>query len=136
LSASCTPNVGYYDIREQGAQQIMAEVDRREESGRKAVARKQRASERRRTAQQEYSDEVYRQWLHAETATNGVMLNKRGLRAGINERSLFTGPESRVRAYASPELIDWFEEHPRPTRASWFGSARSRRAHLAGRRIG
>ena len=72
----------------------------------------------------------------AENATNGFMLNKAGQRADINERSLFTGPESRVRAYASPELIEWFEHHPRPTRASWFGSSYSRRAHLSGRRIG
>ena len=55
---------------------------------------------------------------------------------GIDERSLFVGPESRVRKYASPELIEWFESHPRPTRVSWFGSAAARRAHLAGRRIG
>jgi len=55
---------------------------------------------------------------------------------GIDERSLFTGPESRVRKYASPELIEWFASHPRPTRVSWFGSAAARRAHLAGRRIG
>jgi hypothetical protein len=64
------------------------------------------------------------------------MLNKAGQRAEVNERSLFTGPESRMRKYASPELIEYFESHPRPTRASWFGSARSRREHLAGRRIG
>jgi hypothetical protein len=79
---------------------------------------------------------VYRQWLGAEAATNGYMLNKAGKAAGIDERTLFTGPESRVRKYASPELFEFFESHPRPTRASWFGSAYSRRAHLAGRRIG
>jgi len=59
-----------------------------------------------------------------------------GLRESIDERSLFAGPESRVRKYASLELIEWFESHPRPTRVSWFGSAAERRAHLAGRRIG
>ena len=32
---------------------------------------------------------------------------------GIDERSLFVGPESRVRKYTSPELIEWFESHPR-----------------------
>jgi hypothetical protein len=79
---------------------------------------------------------VYRQWRAAEAATNGYMLNRAGQRGGIDERSLFVGPESRVRKYASPELIDWFQAHPRPTRVSWFGSAAARRAHLAGRRIG
>ena len=101
-----------------------------------AAAREDRARRRRRDAEQEYRDEVYRQWLAAEAATNGYMLNAAGRIGGIDERSLFIGPESRVRKYASSELIDWFESHPRPTRASWFGSASARRAHLAGRRIG
>jgi hypothetical protein len=108
----------------------------RGESARTAVARGERARRRRQDAEQEYRDEVYRQWRAAEAATNGYMLNRTGLREGIDERSLFAGPESRVRKYASPELIEWFESHPRPTRVSWFGSAAARRAHLAGRRIG
>lgn len=136
LERELSAYVRYYDKREHGARQVMAEVDRREESGRKAEARKVRAYERRRTAESEYKDEVYRQWLKAEAATNGYMLNKAGQRAGINERSLFTGPESRVRKYASPELMDWFEGHGRPTRVSWFGSATQRRAYHAGTRLG
>ena len=128
--------VRYYDTHSEGGLQIAAEIDRRTESARRATARKERAARRRADAEQEYRDEVYRQWLRAEAATNGVMLNRRGLAAGISDRSLFTGPESRVKAYASPELTEFFESNPRPTRASWFGSARSRRAHLAGRRIG
>jgi hypothetical protein len=95
-----------------------------------------RARRRRQDAEQECRDEVYRQWLAAEAATNGYMLNRAGQRGGIDEHPLFVGPESRVRKYASPELIEWFESHPRPTRISWFGSAAARRAHLAGRRIG
>src|SRR5579859_2714121 len=107
-----------------------------EVSGSRRVGQRERARRRRREAEQEYRDEVYRQWLAAEAATNGYMLNRAGQRGGIDERSLFTGPESRVRKYASPELIEWFQSHPRPTRVSWFGSASARRAHLAGRRIG
>lgn len=126
----------FRDTHEGGALQIAAELDRRDESERKAVARKARARQRRQEAESEYRDEVYRQWLRAEAATNGYMLNREGKRAGIDERSLFVGPESRVRKYASPELFEFFESNPRPTRASWFGSARSRREHLAGRRIG
>lgn len=126
----------YSEIREHGFMQVIAEMNRREISAERAAARKERARRRRQTTESEYTDEVYRQWLQAESETRGVMLNKRGLAAGINERTLFTGPESRVVKYASPELIEYFESHPRPTRASWFGSATSRRAHLAGRRIG
>jgi hypothetical protein len=101
-----------------------------------AEARRERARQRRRAAEQEYRDEVYRQWLAAEAATKGYLLSRAGQRRGIDERSLFTGPESRVLKYASAELIEWFQSHPRPTRVSWFGSAAARRAHLAGRRIG
>ena len=105
-------------------------------SARRAGTGSEQARRRRQDAEQEYRDEVYRQWLAAEAATNGFMLNKAGQCGGIDERSLFAGPESRVRKYASPELIEWFESHPRPTRVSWFGSVSARRAHLAGRRIG
>jgi hypothetical protein len=122
----------YSETHEQGFLQILAELDRREESVKRAAARKVNAAERRERRQSEYTDEVYRQWLTAEAATNGYMLNKAGKRANINERTLFTGPESRVRAYASRELLDFFAEHPRPTRAAWFGSAGQRRAAYAG----
>jgi hypothetical protein len=126
----------YRDTHGAAEIQVAAELDRRDTMQRNAAARQQRARERRETANQEYRDEVYRQWLMAEAQTRGVMLNKAGQRAGVDERSLFTGNEARVRKYASPELIEYFEQHPRPTRASWFGSARSRREHLSARRIG
>jgi hypothetical protein len=127
--------ISYSDTHEEGLRQVMAELDRREASGKRAEARKTRAKERARSRQDEYRDEVYRQWLMAENATNGYMLNKAGKAADIDERSLFTGPESRVKKYASPELYEWFESHPRPTRVSWYGNAKQRRAHLSGSRI-
>lgn len=128
--------INYADTHEQGMTQIIAELDRRDESEKRAEARKARADERRQQRQSEYKDEVYRQWLMAESETNGYMLNKAGKKADIDERTLFTGPEYRVAKYASPELIEFFESHPRPTRASWFGSAQSRRTHLSARNIG
>jgi len=128
--------VHFYDTHGEGGLQIAAELDRRTTVQRNADARKARAKQRRQAAETEYRDEVYRQWLRAEAETNGFMLNKEGRARGIDERSLFTGPESRVVKYATPELIEFFESNPRPTRASWFGSARSRAEHLSGRRIG
>lgn len=124
--------MGYYEVRERGARQIMTEIDRRENAERRAA----RAKDKRERAAEEWRDEVYRSWFHAERETKGVMLNKAGLKAGIDERSLFTGPESRVAKYASPELVEYFESHPRPTRASFLGSTRERREHLSARRIG
>ena len=109
----------YADVREQGFMQVIAELNRREESRERAQARQARAKSRREQAAEEHRDEVYRQWLRAESATNGYMLNQAGRRAGIDERSLFTGPPSRVRKYASPELREWFEQHGRPTRHAY-----------------
>ena len=126
----------YADTREAGFMQVIAEIDRREQVEKNAHARRARAKDRRQAREQEWRDEVYRQWLHAESATNGYMLNRAGKAADIDERSLFTGPEARVARYASPELIEYFEQNPRPTRASFLGSTRERRTHLAGRRIG
>lgn len=135
--------INFSETHSEGMSQIMAELDHRETVERNAAARKVRATERRQARQSEWRDEVYRQWLAAESETKGVMLNnktlreiKAGKRADINERDLFTGPERNVAKYASPELVEFFENNPRPTRASFLGTARERRAHLAARRIG
>lgn len=128
--------INYSETHEQGMMQILAELDHRETVERNAAARKVRATERRKARHSEWQDEVYRQWLSAESVTNGNMLNKAGRKADINERDLFTASERTVRKYASDELIGFFESNPRPTRASFLGTARERRAHLAARRIG
>src|SRR6185437_8489575 len=72
----------FIDTHEGGFLQVVAELDRREESEKRAAARKQRARERRQERESEYQDEVYRQWLQAEAETNGYMLNKAGKAAG------------------------------------------------------
>ena len=143
LESELETYTNYSETHEHGFLQILAELDRRETSVKRAADRKVRATDRRERRNSEHSDEVYRQWLAAEVATKGVMLNNKTLREiaahkrdDINERSLFTGPESRVARFGSPELIEWFEKNPRPTRTAFLGTARERRAHLAGRRIG
>lgn len=120
-----------YAVYERSYRQVIAEMDRRENAAR----RKEKARKLRRVRGQEHHEEVERQFWAAERATHGYMLNKRGRAAGIDERSLFTGPESRVRAYASPELLNWFAAHGRPTRTSFLGTARERRAEREGQRI-
>ncbi|MFD0659759.1 phage minor capsid protein [Thermocatellispora tengchongensis] len=80
---------------------------------------------------------LYAEWLdqmyeRAEQATNGFMLNGEGKAAGINERSLFSGPASRARKYASEELLRFWQDTPRLTltefRAQWLGRESDRRA--------
>jgi hypothetical protein len=66
-----------------------------------------------------YKDDIRRRTVMAENATNGYMLSPAGKKAGIEPYSLFTGPESRARKYASPELKEWFDQNGRPTAADF-----------------
>lgn len=67
----------------------------------------------------EYDDTLYAQFNAAEEATNGAMLNARGREKGIDPFTLFMGNETRARAYASEELIEHWETHPRTTFAKF-----------------
>jgi hypothetical protein len=110
------------DDRGQAARdQVIAEMQRRDQ----ADERRQQAEQRRRlryaARRTERAAELDRLWLEAEAGTKGNMLNRRGREAGINERTLFTGTEARARKYASEELLEWWEHHPRPTEAYFEG---------------
>lgn len=62
-----------------------------------------------------YKDDVVRRYGDAEDATNGYMLTREAAAKGIDPLTLFTGPEARARRYASPELLEWWDAHGRPT---------------------
>ena len=62
-----------------------------------------------------FREEAERLYFAAEDDTRGHMLNKLALNSGISERSLFTGPESRARKYASDELLQFWQDHGRLT---------------------
>lgn len=66
-----------------------------------------------------YVDLVYARYGRAEHELNARLLNKRGEAAGIDPLSLFSGPRVRVEAYASEELLEWFETHQRTTYAEF-----------------
>jgi len=70
-------------------------------------------------ARQSFRDYVYQQYLAAEDATNGYMLNKAGRTAGMDSYSLFVGNEARARKYASDELLEWWDVHGRVTLEEW-----------------
>ncbi|WP_349862617.1 hypothetical protein [Leifsonia sp. WHRI 6310E] len=65
--------------------------------------------------------EIYREGAYerAETDCNGVLLNARGKKAGVDPYSLFMGNEARALAYASEELVDHWARHPRLTFAAF-----------------
>lgn len=61
----------------------------------------------------EYEDYLEATYARAEEACRGKMLNERGRRAGIESRSLFMGNRARAYAYASPELVEWWQTNNR-----------------------
>jgi hypothetical protein len=106
---------------EQVREHVFAELQRRD----LADERKRRRADEYRARvigrKTERAAEVSRVIDAAEAGTNGYILNRRGREAGISERSLFTGPEARAKKYASEELLNWWESHPRPTEAHFRG---------------
>ncbi|TDL43859.1 hypothetical protein [Microbacterium oleivorans] len=72
-----------------------------------------------REVREEYEEVRIAAYMRAEEATNGKLLNSRGRAAGIDPGSLFMGNDTRARAYASPELLEHWETHPRVTYADY-----------------
>jgi len=69
------------------------------------------ALEQRAIIRAAFDDHLEAQMTRAEAACRSAgLLNARGRAAGIDPRSLFYGPAVRVRAYASTELADPYQE--------------------------
>ncbi|MFD8529421.1 phage minor capsid protein [Streptosporangium canum] len=96
---------------------------------------------------------MYAAWLDEQyvqageqAVRGGDFVTKEGRAKGIDPRSLFSGPASRARKYASEELLRWWQNNPRMTltefRAMWLGrdsdrkAAKQIRAGGAGREFG
>ena len=60
-----------------------------------------------------YDDYQLARYTHAETVCRGRMLNRDGMKAGIDPQRLFEGPEVRARRYASEELREYWRRYPR-----------------------
>lgn len=66
-----------------------------------------------REARAEYERKLEADYEAAAAACSDSLVNDRGRKAGITSISLFMGNRTRAHAYASPELIEWWETHPR-----------------------
>lgn len=73
------------------------------------------AIEQRRIARAEFQDFLENHLRAADDELSGYLLNQRGTDAGIEAMTLFYGPAVRVKAYASEELVNWFQENGRMT---------------------
>lgn len=74
----------------------------------------------RREARALYDEYVYRQYLAAEDACNGYLLNEKSKADGINPATLFSGPARIAYARASDELRQWWATHGRLTQAEFI----------------
>lgn len=68
-----------------------------------------------RATREAFDEHLEAQLYAAERDCRGHLLNRRGLTAGIDARTLFYGPAHRVTLYASEELVEWFRHHGRLT---------------------
>lgn len=62
-----------------------------------------------------FKEHAHQAYLDAEDVTRGSLLNRAGQAAGIHPASLFTGPETSARKYASEELLGYWQERGRMT---------------------
>jgi hypothetical protein len=81
---------------------------------------------------EEYDAHVQLAYLTVETDCCGHLLTREAQAAGIHPITLFSGPASRARKHASPELRSWWARHGRLTyeewRHAWMGRESDRKA--------
>ncbi|MFF5642075.1 phage minor capsid protein [[Kitasatospora] papulosa] len=77
----------------------------------------------RRQAREMYAEYVYGQYLAAEDACRGYLLNKKAQTDGIDPATLFQGPARIAYARASDELKEWWATHGRLTQAEFITKA-------------
>ncbi|MDT0432797.1 phage minor capsid protein [Streptomyces salyersiae] len=100
------------------ADELAAAVKAAEQRG-----QEQREKPSRAKAREMYSEYVYRQYLAAEDACRGYLLNKKAQAAGHDPMSLFSGPARIAHARASDELKEWWAQHGRLTQAEFIEQA-------------
>ncbi|MFE6683937.1 phage minor capsid protein [Streptomyces sp. NPDC057729] len=108
------------------ADELAAAVKAAEERGTEARDRITRAK-----AREMYAEYVYRQYLDAEEACRGYLLNKKAQTDGIDPMSLFSGPARIAHARASNELREWWAANGRLTQAEFIEKATGERQRWA-----
>jgi len=92
--------------------QVLAEMQRRDIAADLREAREDRKRQKWAALRTERRSVVESEFINAEAATNGYMLNRLGVEAGVDPRTSFTGREARARKYASEDLLDCWQDHP------------------------
>jgi hypothetical protein len=102
--------------------QLLFEMERRDQVTERREQRQETRRQNVTARKMERESAIEQAFIAAESATNGNMLNRRGLAAGVSDRSLFRGREDRARKYASEELLNHWLEVGRPTEAMFQGA--------------
>lgn len=105
---------------------VMRETDRRD----RAAALRTRARSKSLDAHTQHAEAAQAQYQVAEEETRGHMLSKAGQRAGVRELDLWNMNERTARKYASEELNEWWDAHPRITKGKIKADARANRRAL------
>ena len=72
------------------------------------------AMEHRAEVRAAFDDYQLAEYEKASEACRGRLLNERGIRARKDALDLFQGNQTHAHAYASHELIEWWQTNPRP----------------------
>lgn len=107
-----------------------------------ADRRKAKAAATRAARQADYQTALEAEYLAAEAYCRSAMLSAAGERAivvnpdtgergPIDPRALWTASERDALRYASPELLNWWEDHPRTTYRAWAGNLAADRRRVA-----
>lgn len=67
----------------------------------------------------EYNDRLYSAYELAERETNGALLNAEGRARNVDPLALFMGNQAHAHKYASEELLEHWQRHPRVTFADF-----------------
>ncbi|MBK7822830.1 MAG: hypothetical protein IPJ61_17650 [Tessaracoccus sp.] len=72
-----------------------------------------------REQREQYEAHIETEYLAAENATNGHMLTAQARAAGRTSRDLWSVNESTARSWASPEMLEYWDQHGRMTWTDW-----------------
>jgi hypothetical protein len=90
---------------------VLREAARRDRKAAQTACDKERWA----AVQAQWMEWAQAQFVAAETACRGYLLNKAGRSAGVDPWSLWSGPVSHARRYASEELMEFWATNPRLT---------------------
>jgi hypothetical protein len=113
---------------ERARAQVIRELERRDKRDATRRTRAKAVGERQAAARMERESAAEGYYRAAEAATNGELVNRKGVARGVSTRRVLLGSEADALRYGTRELLDFRASHPKPSlrRQSAGQRARSR----------